>query len=54
MGLRYRDRFLHDGRTADLKEAILAHGGEGQRARDAFAQLPWVRQQYVVVFLQSL
>jgi CxxC motif-containing protein (DUF1111 family) len=54
MGVRYRDRFLHDGRTADLREAILAHGGEGQGARDAFAKLPWVQQQYVVVFLQSL
>jgi CxxC motif-containing protein (DUF1111 family) len=54
MGLGRRDRLLHDGRTMDLTEAILAHGGEAQRARDAFARLPWLRQQYVLIFLQSL
>jgi CxxC motif-containing protein (DUF1111 family) len=54
MGLGARDRLLHDGRTVDLTEAILAHGGEGKQARDAFAQLPWLRQQYVLIFLRSL
>lgn len=54
MGLRYRDRFLHDGRVGDLQDAVLAHGGEAQQARDAFARLPWLRQQYVLIFLQSL
>ena len=54
MGLRHRDRFLHDGRTSDLREAVLAHGGEAQNARDAFARLPWLRQEYVLAFLRSL
>lgn len=54
MGLRHRDRLLHDGRTSDLREAILTHGGEAQRARDAFARLPWSRQEYVLKFLRSL
>jgi CxxC motif-containing protein (DUF1111 family) len=54
MGLRHRDRLLHDGRTSDLREAILAHGGEAQRARDAFARLSWSRQEYVLKFLRSL
>lgn len=54
MGLRHRDRFLHDGRTSDLREAILSHGGEAQRARDAFARLTWLRQEYVLAFLRSL
>jgi CxxC motif-containing protein (DUF1111 family) len=54
MGLRHRNRLLHDGRTSDLHEAILAHGGEAQRPRDAFARLPWVTQQYLVTFLRSL
>ena len=31
--------FLHDGRARNLTEAILWHGGEAQRARDAFARL---------------
>lgn len=54
MGLRYRDRFLHDGRTSDLREAVLTHAGEARQARDAFARLPWLRQQYVLIFLKSL
>jgi len=53
-GLQYREQFLHDGRTRDLREAILAHGGEAQRARDAFARLPWLRQEYVLAFLRTL
>ena len=54
MGLRHRPFFLHDGRGFDLKEAILEHGGEAQRARDAFAGLGLLSQLYVVMFLQSL
>jgi CxxC motif-containing protein (DUF1111 family) len=54
MGLGHRDRFLHDGRAIDLGDAILAHGGEAERARDAFVRLSWSRQQYVLIFLRSL
>ena len=54
MGLRHRLRLLHDGRTADLREAILAHGGEAQAARDAFARLPWLQQEILLIFLRSL
>jgi CxxC motif-containing protein (DUF1111 family) len=53
-GLQYREQFLHDGRTRDLKDAVLAHGGEAQAARDAFARLPWLRQEYVLAFLRTL
>jgi CxxC motif-containing protein (DUF1111 family) len=54
MGLRHRSVFLHDGRAFDLREAILEHGGEAQRARDAFTRLGWLAQEYVVMFLRSL
>ncbi len=54
MGLRHRDRLLHDGRTSDLREAILAHGGEAERARDAFARPRWSLQEYLLQFLRSL
>lgn len=54
MGLQHRTIFLHDGRALDLREAVLEHGGEAQTARDAFAALSWLRQEYVVRFLQSL
>jgi CxxC motif-containing protein (DUF1111 family) len=54
MGLQHRSFYLHDGRALDLRDAILAHGGEAQASRDAFARLPWLRQEYVVIFLRSL
>ncbi|GBD32490.1 hypothetical protein HRbin33_01457 [bacterium HR33] len=53
-GLSSRSFYLHDGRAIDLRDAILAHGGEAQRARDAFARLPWLRQEYLIRFLKSL
>ncbi len=53
-GLRYRERFLHDGRALDVSEAILAHGGEAARARAAFAQLDWASRQLLLVFLETL
>lgn len=54
MGLGHRQFYLHDGRAMDLREAILAHGGEAQASRDAFARLPWLRQESLVLFLKSL
>lgn len=54
MGLQHRSFFLHDGRAMDLREAVLAHGGEARAARDAFGRLGWLRQEYLVIFLRSL
>lgn len=54
MGLGHRQFYLHDGRAMDLRKAILAHGGEAQAARDAFARLAWLSQEYLVIFLKSL
>jgi CxxC motif-containing protein (DUF1111 family) len=54
MGLQHRRFYMHDGRAIDLRDAILAHRGEAQAARDAFARLPWLRQEYLVIFLRSL
>lgn len=47
-------RFLHDGRARDLVEAVLWHGGEAQRARDAFTNLPKADRDALVTFLESL
>ena len=44
----------HDGRSVNLAEVILRHGGEAQSARDAFTRLPDAGQQAIVAFLQSL
>jgi CxxC motif-containing protein (DUF1111 family) len=46
--------FLHDGRARNVTEAILWHGGEAQRARDAFAQLPAEDRRRLVAFVNSL
>ena len=53
-GLGYRSLFLHDGRASRVRDAILMHGGEAQGARDAFAALGELTQQYVLRFLDTL
>ena len=44
----------HDGRSINLREVILRHGGEAQSSRDAFARLSNVAQGAVLEFLNSL
>lgn len=46
--------YLHDGRALTLSEAILAHGGEAQGPRDAFAGLNQSKQNQLLKFLMSL
>jgi CxxC motif-containing protein (DUF1111 family) len=44
----------HDGRSINLEEVILRHGGEAQASREAFAQLSEDKQAAVLRFLESL
>jgi len=44
----------HDGRSINLREVILRHGGEAQDSRDFFARLPDDAQNTVLEFLNSL
>jgi hypothetical protein len=44
----------HDGRSINIEEVILRHGGEAEDSRNAFAALPAVRQDDVIAFLQTL
>jgi hypothetical protein len=46
--------YLHDGRAQTVQEAILAHGGEAQAARDAYAALADLDQGTVRIYLTSL
>ncbi len=46
--------FLHDGRARNLLEAILWHGGEAGRAREAFAKLPKSDRDALIAFVNSL
>ncbi|MCM0044857.1 MAG: thiol oxidoreductase [Burkholderiaceae bacterium] len=45
---------LHDGRARNVVEAILWHGGEAQRARDAFAAMSREERDALVEFVNSL
>ncbi|WP_243746623.1 di-heme oxidoredictase family protein [Zavarzinia compransoris] len=49
-----RTEFLHDGRARNLIEAILWHGGEAERARDAVIALSPAERARLITFLQSL
>jgi CxxC motif-containing protein (DUF1111 family) len=53
-GLAETAPYLHDGRAATIPDAVLAHGGEAQKSRDAFAALSAEEQADVHVFLLSL
>jgi len=54
IGLRQRDRFLHDGRAATLRDAVLEHGGEGEIVRRRFFELDEAQQQEIYRFIASL
>jgi CxxC motif-containing protein (DUF1111 family) len=53
-GLRKITTYLHDGRATTLEEAILAHDGQGKKARDRFAALGSGGRQLLYAFLNSL
>lgn len=46
--------YLHDGRARNLSEAILWHGGEAQRAKQAFETMNKAERDALLAFLNSL
>lgn len=46
--------YLHDGRARTIEEAVLWHGGEAQRSRDAFVAMPADDRAALLAFLSSL
>lgn len=48
------DGLLHDGRARTISEAILWHGGEGLRSRDAYCNLPAASRDDLLAFLAGL
>jgi len=46
--------YLHDGRARTLEEAILWHGGEAEKSKQAFIQLTTTERKSLVSFLKSL
>ncbi|MGH8178952.1 MAG: di-heme oxidoredictase family protein [Steroidobacter sp.] len=47
-------RLLHDGRARDANEAILWHGGEAARAREAYRMMSKTERAALLAFLNSL
>ena len=44
----------HDGRSINLREVILRHGGEAMTSRNAFAKLPDGARNAILEFLSTL
>jgi len=61
-GIGYTDKvqastpvgYLHDGRARTLTEAILWHGGEAEKSRQRFEQLPKSDRDALLAWLRSL
>jgi len=53
-GLRTQDTLLHDGRATTPAQAILAHDGQGRRARECFKTLNSRDREALLAFLDSL
>ena len=54
MGLRLREKFMHDGAATTVEQAIEQHGGEAAFARDRFRKLSARERAAVLKFLGSL
>lgn len=46
--------FLHDGRARNIQEAILWHGGEAEKAKQAYKQLVMKDREAMLKFINSL
>jgi CxxC motif-containing protein (DUF1111 family) len=53
-GLRKRPRLLHDGRARTVEQAILAHGGEAEKAKQRFRLLSQKKKDVLLTFLAEL
>ena len=47
-------RYLHDGRAFSLEEAILWHGGEGEKSKQMFLKFSKKERKNMIDFLKSL
>ena len=54
MGLRFREKFLHDGSAASVQQAIERHAAEAKKARDAFAALNDQDKEALLAFLDTI
>src|SRR5262249_20145886 len=54
MGLRFRDKFLHDASAKTVQEAIERHGGEAQLSRERYKALGDKEKKALLKFLNSI
>jgi CxxC motif-containing protein (DUF1111 family) len=45
---------LHDGRARNVLEAILWHGGEAKKSRDAFSGFSKEEREALITFVNSI
>lgn len=53
-GNRFKDHYLHDGRSTTLHDAIEWHGGEGQHSTDVYNALNTAQKRALVEFVEGL
>lgn len=53
-GLRSHSRFMHDGLSLTLREAILRHGGQAEATASAFQGFSATQKLRLFPFLNSL
>ena len=53
-GLRLRSRFMHDGISVQLEDAVRRHSGESLKVTERFLKLKPADQKALLTFLQSL
>jgi CxxC motif-containing protein (DUF1111 family) len=53
-GLWTRESLLHDGRATTVEQAIMAHAGQGLRAKRRYAALSAAKKKALLAFLGSL
>ncbi|QDT52311.1 Cytochrome c [Caulifigura coniformis] len=53
-GVRDSYPYMHDGRAATLRDAVLMHGGEAERSAVMFKSATAEDQQAIITFLESL
>lgn len=53
-GIRFKDHFMHDGRSTTIHDAIDQHGGEGAASTAMYEALNPAQQAALIQFVQSL
>ena len=53
-GLRFLDRYLHDGSASTLEDAVRRHDGQGRESRSRFDALSGPDRDALLAFLRSL